>query len=83
MAKKKTSTAVVSSELVRRQRQYWIKARYNPQLGTYYVACGQMSKTAAKMHERPMYGDNVMHGYATESEYQARLTELRKTESVQ
>lgn len=57
---------------------YWIKERNNPQLGIYFVACGQMSKSAAKRHERTLYGDNFMHEYATEAEYQAALAELRR-----
>lgn len=65
-------------------KSYWIKERYNPQLGTYYVACGQMSKTAAARHTRPIYGDNLMHRFDTEDAYKARLTELRqKGERVQ
>jgi hypothetical protein len=57
---------------------WWIKDRYNPQLGTYYVACGQMSKTAAKRCERPLYGDNVMKRYETEADYKAALEDLKK-----
>lgn len=65
-------------------KKYYIKARHNPQLGTYYVACGQMSKTAAKKEEKPLYGDNTMIGFDTESEYKAKLSELRENgEKVQ
>lgn len=62
-----------------RQYPYWIKERYNPQLGTYYVAMKQMSKTAARRHEKPGYGYNVMHQYATEAEYTARLAEIKNS----
>ena len=58
---------------------WWIKERDNPQRGTYWVACGQMSKTSAKRQESSLYGSNTMHGYATEADYNARLAELRKT----
>lgn len=61
-----------------RIKPYWIKERHNPQLGTYYVPCGQMSRTAAKKYERPLYGDNIMHEYPDEISYQAKLAELRK-----
>jgi hypothetical protein len=59
--------------------KFWIKERDNPQLGTYFVACGQMTKTAAKRHERPIYGANFMHSFDTESDYNDRLAELRKS----
>ena len=65
--------------VVRRQRQWWIKERDNPQLGTYWVACGQLSKTAARRMEGSLYGMNIMHGYDTEEAYNARLSELRKS----
>ena len=57
---------------------FWIKERYNPQLGVYYVPCGQMSKTAAKRAEKSLYGVNLMHRFETEAEYVARLEWLRK-----
>jgi hypothetical protein len=64
--------------------KYWIKERHNPQLGCYYVGLGQLSKTAARKYERPLYGENIMHSFDTESAYQARLDELRAAgESVQ
>lgn len=66
------------------EKPYWIKERHNPQSGVYYVACGQLSKTAAKKKESSLYGDNVMLRFDTESEYRAKLTELKnKGESVQ
>lgn len=57
---------------------YWIKERCNPQLGTYYVACGQLSRAEAKKKESALYGDNVMHRFATESQYLSKLSELKK-----
>lgn len=67
-----------------RVKRYWIKERHNPQLGIYYVACGQLSKTEAKRAESPLYGDNYMLSYDTEEAYLARLAELReKGERVQ
>lgn len=63
---------------------FWIKERHNPQTGIYYVACGQLSKTAAKKKESSLYGSNVMLRFETEAEYQAKLAELKKNgESVQ
>lgn len=57
--------------------QYWIKMRVNPQLGTYFIACGQMTKKAAKDAERTVYGFNVMHAFDTEEAYIGRIAELR------
>lgn len=58
-------------------RRFWIKERYNPQLGTYYVACGAMSIRKAKNEEHPLYGDNIMHEYPDEKSYNAKLAELK------
>ena len=60
-----------------KQKPYWIKQRYNPQLGTYYIACGKLSKTMAMAFEKSLYGENTMHQFDTETEYPARLAELR------
>ena len=62
----------------RSKNKFWIKERHNPQLGVYYVAHGQMSKTAAKKHESSLYGDNYMHAFDTEEAYQAELARLKK-----
>ena len=61
-----------------KQHPWWIKERDNPQLGTYYVACGQMSRTAARRYEKPLYGSNRMHQYETEAEYAAEIVSLKK-----
>jgi len=58
-------------------KPFWIKERINPQLGTYYVACGKLSRKAAKQHEDALYGDNIMHEYPDEQSYQAKINELR------
>jgi hypothetical protein len=69
---------------MRKPRLYWIKERQNPQLGTYYVACGLMFKSEAKRMASPLYGDNIMHRFYTKDAYDARLAELRaKGEAVQ
>lgn len=57
--------------------KFWIKERENPQLGTYYVPCGQLSAREAKRKENSLYGMNIMHGFDTEAEYNARLAKLR------
>lgn len=64
---------------------FYIKERFNPQLGTYYVRLGQMSKAAAKRIEgKSLYGSNIVHGFETEQDYNAKVAELRsKGESVQ
>ena len=58
-------------------KSFWIKERYNPQLGTYYIPCGQLSKTEAKKHEKTLYGDNTMHEYKTEAEYRQAISDLK------
>jgi hypothetical protein len=66
-----------------KQLKYWIKERINPQLGTYYVACGQMTKSNAKARGRALYGENIMHQFDTKEAYLARLDDLfDKGESV-
>lgn len=62
----------------KRTKSWWIKERNNPQLGTYYVPCGQLSKTAAMAMERSVYGENCMREYRTEREYMDALEALRK-----
>lgn len=66
-------------------KSFWIKERHNPQLGVYYVACGQMTvKDARKYENGSLYGYNVMHRCANERAYQKRLAELKEAgESVQ
>ena len=59
-------------------KPYWIKERHNPQLGVYYVGCGQMTARDAKRHESPIYGDNIMHEYRSRADYAAKLEELQK-----
>ena len=76
--------AVAVQRVVRRHRPWWVKERHNPQLGTYHVACGQMSKTAARKAESSLYGYNIMRPFDTEKEYTAHLEYLReKGERVQ
>lgn len=65
-------------------KKFWLKERFNPQLGTYWVRMGQMSATAANKCARPIYGSNTMHSFETESEYLKRIGELKAAgESVQ
>jgi hypothetical protein len=55
---------------------FWIKERFNPQLGTYFVKMGQMSKTAAKRYEKPLYGENVMLRFETREAYNKGIEEI-------
>ena len=59
--------------------KYWIKERDNPQLGTFYVGCGQMTKKNAKASENALYGNNVMIECGSEEEYRSRLDELKQS----
>lgn len=61
----------------KRQKLWWIKERQNPQTGTYYVACGLLSNTAAKRMEKPIYGSNHMHAYDSEAEYYRDLERFK------
>ena len=65
--------------------KYYIKQRYNPQLGTYYIKYGQITKEEAKNAEdRCVYGSNKMLKFNTEKEYLSKIDELKKSgESVQ
>lgn len=62
----------------KRPKSWWIKERNNPQLGVYYVACGQLSWTEAKRNEKPLYGSNRMLQFASEADYNGALERLRK-----
>ena len=63
----------------KRPKQWYIKERHNQQLGTYYVACGQMTeREASRWVIHSLYGENVMHGFESEQEYKSRIAELRK-----
>lgn len=58
-------------------KPYWIKERDNPQLGIYFVACGQLSVREARSREGSLYGSNRMLRFDSEAEYNAKLKELR------
>jgi len=58
--------------------KYYIKERYNPQLGTYYVRCGQLTKKDAKAMEKSLYGDNFMMEFSCEKEYENKIAELKR-----
>ncbi len=58
--------------------KFWIKERENPQLGTYFVLCGKLSKKDAKAREGSIYGFNTMHSFDTEDAYKSRIAELKK-----
>lgn len=62
---------------MKRTKKWWIKRRDNPQIGTYYVPEGQLSKTEARRHERPLYGSNTMLGFDNESAYLAKIDQLK------
>ncbi len=58
-------------------KKWYIKQRDNPQLGTYYVACGQLSKAAARRQEGSLYGFNLMRPYETYQQYEKALADLK------
>lgn len=58
---------------------WWLKERYNPQLGTYYVKCGRISIAYAKAIGKALYGENTMHKFESEEEYLAEIDRLKKS----
>ena len=65
--------------MAKREKKFWIKERHNPQIGVYYVACGQLSKAEAMGKTKTLYGTNLMHSFDTSAAYEARLAELYKS----
>jgi hypothetical protein len=64
-------------EIVKREYPFWIKERFNPQIGTYFTGMGRMSKTAAKKWEdNCLYGSDIMHRYDNESDYNKELAKV-------
>lgn len=57
--------------------KYYIKERNNGQSKTYYVAEGQLSKKDAAKKENTLAGTNNMLPFETESEYLAKIEELK------
>jgi hypothetical protein len=57
--------------------KYWIKQRLNPQIGTYYIGMGQMTKDKAKTQEQSLYGTNIMLSFDTEEDYEKKIKELK------
>ncbi len=57
---------------------WWIKERYNPQLGVYYVPCGQLTISEARRKENSLYGTNCMKRFETEEKYLAEVMKLKK-----
>lgn len=64
------------------KKKFWLRQRINPQLGTYWVLCGQITVKEAKAYEKALYGDNVMHSFTTEAAYNAKIEELRKSNAT-
>jgi hypothetical protein len=58
-------------------KHWYLKQRFNPQLGTYWIKCGQIGKREAMSAENSLYGHNKMHGFATEAEYLAAIERLK------
>lgn len=58
-------------------KKYYIKERNNPQIGVYYIACGQLTAKEAKTKESSLYGFNFMHSFNTDKEYLAEINRLQ------
>lgn len=61
-----------------RTKNYYIGLRTNPQLKSYYVAYGQLTKKDAKAKENCVYGSMSLTSYESENEYQAKIDELKE-----
>lgn len=59
------------------KKKFYIKERDNFQAAVYYVPLGQLSKTEAKRKEKTLAGENTIHEYETEAEYNKALEDLR------
>jgi len=58
-------------------KKFYIKERYNPQLGRYYyVLKGQITKKEAKKLEKTLYGHNCILEFNTEDEYNKAVEEI-------
>jgi hypothetical protein len=66
------------SRKLAKQKMFWIKERDNPQLGTYFILCGQLSKAVAKGMENPLYGSNIMRSYPDEAAYEKEIKKLKE-----
>jgi len=68
----------LTSHFMKRAKLFYIKERHNGQSKPYYVAYGQISAAEAKRNEKSLAGFNIMHGFSSETDYLARLEELRQ-----
>lgn len=61
------------------KKSWWIKERENPQLGTYYVALGELSKSKARRSSRgrSIYGASRLIELKTEVDYLKALEKLK------
>lgn len=60
-------------------KQFYIGARYNPQLKQpYIVAYGQLTKKDAKLKTECVYGSMSIEGLKNQADYDAKLNEYRE-----
>lgn len=59
-------------------KKFYLGERINPQLGTYWVRHGQLTKKDAKAKEKCLYGAKIMHPFETEAEYNQKIQELEQ-----
>lgn len=60
-------------------KKYYIKERHNPQLGTYYVALGQLSKKEAKKAKDSIYGYNIIIEFDNLNDYYLAIEEYKES----
>ena len=59
-------------------KYWWIKERENPQIGTYFVAMGQISiKMAKSCESKCLYSYAVMHRFVSKQAYDEKLASLK------
>ena len=58
--------------------KFYIRQRYNPQVGTFFVPSGQLTYAEARHAEtRCIYGANKMLSFITKKDYEAAIAVLR------
>lgn len=64
---------------MKNKKKFYIGERRNPQFDKpYYMAYGQLSKTAASQKSKTIYGSIFITEYQTEAEYKSKIESLQQ-----
>lgn len=58
-------------------KYWWIKIRFNPQIGHYVVPCGKITIKRAREMEKSIYGSNSMIKFDSEEAYNRKIEEFK------